>query len=189
MRFSRSCSRLPPTDLVAVYYPLDSMTDVHFAREREPTLKAIRELQGTSRRLHADAPGRGRAPSPPGQYRADSAPDHDERARRTCDAPRRHQAGAQGAAVCQRRVRRAGDGADRPVSGGESIERRNLSNRPARNDRQQPRHNRRADDELQRRRSRHAARAGAETGGRPIVYRNDIGARFSRSSATPAPIT
>src|SRR5262249_15422809 len=27
--------QLPPTDLVAVYYPLDSMTDVHFARDRE----------------------------------------------------------------------------------------------------------------------------------------------------------
>ena len=30
--------RLPPTDLVAVYHPLDSMTDVHFARDREPVL-------------------------------------------------------------------------------------------------------------------------------------------------------
>lgn len=39
-------SRLPPTDLVAVYYPLDSMTDVHFAREREPVLKAIRGFKG-----------------------------------------------------------------------------------------------------------------------------------------------
>ena len=38
--------QLPPTDLVAVYYPLDSMTDVHFAREREPALKAIREFKG-----------------------------------------------------------------------------------------------------------------------------------------------
>ena len=38
--------RLPPTDLVAVYYPLDSMTDVHFAREREPVLKAIRRFKG-----------------------------------------------------------------------------------------------------------------------------------------------
>jgi VWFA-related protein len=38
--------QLPATDLVAVYYPLDSMTDVHFAREREPVLKAIRELKG-----------------------------------------------------------------------------------------------------------------------------------------------
>src|SRR5207247_2139750 len=38
--------QLPATDLVAVYYPLDSMTDVHFAREREPALKAIREFKG-----------------------------------------------------------------------------------------------------------------------------------------------
>ena len=38
--------RLPPTDLVAVYYPLDSMTDVHFARDREPVLKAIRGFRG-----------------------------------------------------------------------------------------------------------------------------------------------
>jgi len=38
--------QLPPTDLVAVYYPLDSMTDVHFARDREPVLKAIREFKG-----------------------------------------------------------------------------------------------------------------------------------------------
>ena len=37
---------LPPTDLVAVYYPLDSMTDVHFARDREPVLKAIRAFRG-----------------------------------------------------------------------------------------------------------------------------------------------
>jgi len=38
--------QLPPTDLFAVHYPLDSMTDVHFAREREPALKAIREFHG-----------------------------------------------------------------------------------------------------------------------------------------------
>jgi VWFA-related protein len=38
--------QLPPTDLVAVYYPLDSMTDVHFARDREPALKAIRAFKG-----------------------------------------------------------------------------------------------------------------------------------------------
>src|SRR5262249_54143436 len=38
--------QLPPTDLVAVYYPLDSMTDVHFARDREPVLKAIRNFRG-----------------------------------------------------------------------------------------------------------------------------------------------
>ena len=38
--------QLPPTDLVAVYYPLDSMTDVHFAREREPVFKAIRAFRG-----------------------------------------------------------------------------------------------------------------------------------------------
>jgi len=37
---------LPPTDLVAVYLPLDSMTDVHFARDREPVLKAIRAFRG-----------------------------------------------------------------------------------------------------------------------------------------------
>lgn len=36
--------QLPPTDLVAVYYPLDSVTDVAFTRDREPVLKAIREF-------------------------------------------------------------------------------------------------------------------------------------------------
>ena len=38
--------QLPPTDLVAVYYPLDSMTDVRFSRDREPVLKAIRAFKG-----------------------------------------------------------------------------------------------------------------------------------------------
>ncbi|HMF95273.1 MAG TPA: VWA domain-containing protein [Vicinamibacterales bacterium] len=38
--------QLPPTDLVAVYYPLDSMTDVAFSRNREPVLKAIRAFKG-----------------------------------------------------------------------------------------------------------------------------------------------
>ena len=38
--------QLPPTDLVAVYYPLDSMTDVHFAREREAVFKALRAFRG-----------------------------------------------------------------------------------------------------------------------------------------------
>jgi VWFA-related protein len=38
--------RLPPTDLVAVYYPLDSVTDVRFSRDREPVLKAIRAFKG-----------------------------------------------------------------------------------------------------------------------------------------------
>jgi hypothetical protein len=38
--------QLPPTDLVAVYYPLDPVTDVSFSRERQPVLKAI----GTSTR-------------------------------------------------------------------------------------------------------------------------------------------
>lgn len=38
--------QLPPTDLVAVYYPLDSTTDVHFSRDREPVLKAIRAFKG-----------------------------------------------------------------------------------------------------------------------------------------------
>jgi VWFA-related protein len=38
--------QLPPTDLVAVYYPLDSMTDVAFSRNREPVLKAIRAFRG-----------------------------------------------------------------------------------------------------------------------------------------------
>jgi len=37
---------LPPTDLVAVYYPLDSMTDVHFERDRAPVIKAIRAFRG-----------------------------------------------------------------------------------------------------------------------------------------------
>jgi VWFA-related protein len=38
--------QLPATDLVAVYYPLDSMTDVHFSRERQPVFEAIREFKG-----------------------------------------------------------------------------------------------------------------------------------------------
>ena len=39
-------SQLPPTDLVAVYYPLDSVTDVAFSRDREPVMKAIRAFKG-----------------------------------------------------------------------------------------------------------------------------------------------
>jgi VWFA-related protein len=38
--------QLPPTDLVAVFYPLDSMTDVAFSRDRQPVLKAIRAFKG-----------------------------------------------------------------------------------------------------------------------------------------------
>jgi VWFA-related protein len=38
--------QLPPTDLVAVFYPLDSVTDVAFTRDREPVLKAIRAFYG-----------------------------------------------------------------------------------------------------------------------------------------------
>jgi VWFA-related protein len=38
--------QLPPTDLLAVYYPLDSVTDVAFSRDREPVLKAIRAFYG-----------------------------------------------------------------------------------------------------------------------------------------------
>ena len=38
--------QLPPTDLVAAYYPLDSVTDVAFSRDREPVLKAIRAFRG-----------------------------------------------------------------------------------------------------------------------------------------------
>ena len=38
--------QLPPTDLVAVYYPLDSTTDVHFSRDREPVLRAIGAFTG-----------------------------------------------------------------------------------------------------------------------------------------------
>src|SRR5262249_31574039 len=38
--------QLPPTDLVAIYYPLDSMTDVAFSRNREPALRAIRAFRG-----------------------------------------------------------------------------------------------------------------------------------------------
>jgi VWFA-related protein len=38
--------QLPPTDLVAVYYPLDSVTDVAFTRDREPVIKAIRAFIG-----------------------------------------------------------------------------------------------------------------------------------------------
>jgi VWFA-related protein len=38
--------QLPPTDLVAVYYPLDSVTDVAFSRDREPVIQAIRKFYG-----------------------------------------------------------------------------------------------------------------------------------------------
>ena len=38
--------QLPPTDLVAVYYPLDFVTDVAFSRDREPVLKSIRAFYG-----------------------------------------------------------------------------------------------------------------------------------------------
>jgi VWFA-related protein len=38
--------QLPPTDLVAVYYPLDSVTDVAFTRDREPVMRAIRNFVG-----------------------------------------------------------------------------------------------------------------------------------------------
>ena len=38
--------QLPPTDLVGVYYPLDSVTDVNFARDRAPVLEAIRKFKG-----------------------------------------------------------------------------------------------------------------------------------------------
>jgi VWFA-related protein len=37
---------LPPTDLVAVYYPLDSVTDVAFSRDREPVERKIRNFVG-----------------------------------------------------------------------------------------------------------------------------------------------
>jgi VWFA-related protein len=38
--------QLPPTDLVAVFYPLDSVTDVAFSRDREKVMKAIRAFYG-----------------------------------------------------------------------------------------------------------------------------------------------
>jgi len=38
--------KLPASDLVGVYYPLDSMTDVNFVRDREPALKAIQKFYG-----------------------------------------------------------------------------------------------------------------------------------------------
>jgi hypothetical protein len=37
---------LAPTDLVGVYYPLDSVTDVNFARDRTSVLAAIRRFKG-----------------------------------------------------------------------------------------------------------------------------------------------
>jgi VWFA-related protein len=39
-------NQLPPTDLVAVFYPLDSVTDVAFTRDREKVTKAIRAFYG-----------------------------------------------------------------------------------------------------------------------------------------------
>ena len=41
--------QLPPTDLVGVFYPLDSVTDVAFTRDRELVLKAIRAFYGRLR--------------------------------------------------------------------------------------------------------------------------------------------
>jgi VWFA-related protein len=38
--------QLPPTDLVAVFYPLDSVTDVAFTRDREKVEKRIRAFYG-----------------------------------------------------------------------------------------------------------------------------------------------
>jgi VWFA-related protein len=38
--------QLPPTDLVAVFYPLDSVTDVAFSRDREKVARAIRAFYG-----------------------------------------------------------------------------------------------------------------------------------------------
>ena len=38
--------QLPPTDLVAVFYPLDSVTDVAFTRDREKVVKAVRAFYG-----------------------------------------------------------------------------------------------------------------------------------------------
>jgi VWFA-related protein len=40
---------LPPTDLVAAFYPLDSPRDVRFTYEREPVIAAIRKLEGRYR--------------------------------------------------------------------------------------------------------------------------------------------
>jgi VWFA-related protein len=41
--------QLPPNDLVAVFYPLDSVTDVAFTRDREKVVKAIRAFYGRRR--------------------------------------------------------------------------------------------------------------------------------------------
>jgi VWFA-related protein len=38
--------QLPATDLVGVYYPLDSVTDVNFSRDRERVIKQIRAFYG-----------------------------------------------------------------------------------------------------------------------------------------------
>ena len=38
--------QLPPTDLIAVYYPLDSVTDVAFSRDRERVTRQIRAFYG-----------------------------------------------------------------------------------------------------------------------------------------------
>jgi VWFA-related protein len=38
--------QLPPTDLVGVFYPLDSVTDVAFTRDREKVVKAVRAFYG-----------------------------------------------------------------------------------------------------------------------------------------------
>ena len=67
--------QLPATDLVAVFYPLDSVTDVAFTpRPRASASKAIRAFYGRRGDYHPEVSGRGRAPAlPAGGHRDASA--------------------------------------------------------------------------------------------------------------------
>ena len=123
--------QLPPTDLVAVFYPLDSVTDVAFSRDREPVLERIRAFYGRR-----------------GDYFRRSI-----RSRKSIFATSRRTSSASGAQIVntaleglathlggdqagtedrhlrQRRVHAAGRRRPRPVSGREPRERRVLSAR------------------------------------------------------------
>ena len=68
--------QLPPTDLVAVYYPLDSVTDVAFTRDREAGAEGDPRLLRPPRRLSAETSGRRGAPALSARAsRNDSPPD------------------------------------------------------------------------------------------------------------------
>ena len=91
------------------------------------------------RRLHAEVSGRRGASQAPARDRADPASSRHLGARRAGDAPRRHQAGAQGHHLRQRGVHRAGFRDARSLRSGEPGERCHLPARSARADAGSPR--------------------------------------------------